>query len=335
MGYCFHAWCFKCTSCRTVLDGLYFYDEQSKTQDSFSPNLIGNNRTQRPSALCFDCYFAKSSISCHCCKDIIAPSEKRLEICHYDPVVKKDRMYSYHPNCAKCHRCLLWFVDGEKVYIEKPKVGLQSQTDAHFVHEDCGKSKSREFLKSCNITLRQDQQDNYANVRRFLKSSSFSRIGSSGAACVRRSWAAPATGTSPAEIYLPKTAQLYRSTYLDPKDLNSSGACINSSLYCRFRSSECAVKSKEEKMISYQGLKFHDERSIDVGALYTDKGVRIYPKEVLFTMNKALPKGVNRCNLESHLSESDFFLVFQMGREEFYKLPEWKRTFLKKLHNLF
>ena len=331
MGYSFHAWCFKCCSCRGVLDGLYFYD---KFPSYSSPNYVTDVNTRLPSALCFDCYFAKCSTNCQSCKDIIGPSDKRLEIGYYDPDAETDTLYSYHPNCAKCYRCLLWFVDGEKVLLGKSKLPLKPESEAYFIHEDCSKSKSREFLKCCNITLRQDQQDNYANVRSFLRNSVNSRIGSSSAA-IRRSWAAPATGTSPAEIYLPKTAQMYRSTYLDPKDLNSGGACINSSLYCRFRSSECPSKTKEEKMISYQGMKFHGERSVDMGALYTEKGVTIYPKEVLSTMNKALPKGVNRCKLESHLSESDFFLVFQMGREEFYKLPEWKRTFLKKMHNLF
>ena len=42
-----------------------------------------------------------------------------------------------------------------------------------------------------------------------------------------------------------------------------------------------------------------------------------------------------RCNLERHLNDVDFELVFELTREEFYRLPLWRRTDLKKRVRLF
>jgi len=44
---------------------------------------------------------------------------------------------------------------------------------------------------------------------------------------------------------------------------------------------------------------------------------------------------VDRCNLERHLNDTDFELVFELPRSDFYRLPLWKRSDLKKRVKLF
>ena len=61
----------------------------------------------------------------------------------------------------------------------------------------------------------------------------------------------------------------------------------------------------------------------------------VYPLHLLFTTNYRLPGDVDRCNLEKHLSDADFDLVFRVSREDFYKLPYWKRCDLKRKYHLF
>lgn len=61
----------------------------------------------------------------------------------------------------------------------------------------------------------------------------------------------------------------------------------------------------------------------------------VYPLHLLFTTNYRLPGDVDRCNLEKHLTDADFDMVFRMTREEFYKLPYWKRCDLKRKYHLF
>lgn len=61
----------------------------------------------------------------------------------------------------------------------------------------------------------------------------------------------------------------------------------------------------------------------------------IYPLHLLFTTNYRLPGDVDRCNLEKHLSDAEFDMVFRVSREEFYKLPYWKRCDLKRKYHLF
>ena len=61
----------------------------------------------------------------------------------------------------------------------------------------------------------------------------------------------------------------------------------------------------------------------------------IYPLHLLFTTNYRLPGDVDRCNLEKHLSDADFDMVFRLSREDFYRLPYWKRCDLKRKYHLF
>lgn len=65
------------------------------------------------------------------------------------------------------------------------------------------------------------------------------------------------------------------------------------------------------------------------------KAPKIYPIHLLLTSNYRLPHDVDRCNLERHLADSDFELVFECGRPEFYSYPQWRRNELKKRVKLF
>lgn len=65
------------------------------------------------------------------------------------------------------------------------------------------------------------------------------------------------------------------------------------------------------------------------------KARKIYPIHLLLTSNYRLPNDVDRCNLESHLSDADFELVFEVNRADFYRLPLWRRNDLKKRVKLF
>ncbi len=60
-----------------------------------------------------------------------------------------------------------------------------------------------------------------------------------------------------------------------------------------------------------------------------------YPMHLLLTSNFKMPPDVDRCNLEKHLSNADFQMVFQMSRDEFYTLPLWRRNDYKRRVKLF
>ena len=62
---------------------------------------------------------------------------------------------------------------------------------------------------------------------------------------------------------------------------------------------------------------------------------KIYPVHLLFTSNYKLPPDIDRCNLEKHLSDSDFEMVFNMSRDDFYAMPLWRRNDYKRRVRLF
>lgn len=86
---------------------------------------------------------------------------------------------------------------------------------------------------------------------------------------------------------------------------------------------------------------------------------KIYPYHLLLITNYRLPADVDRCNLERHLSDSEFDAIFgvniihiltshffsineiffltltQCNRPEFYRLPQWRRSELKRRAKLF
>ena len=62
---------------------------------------------------------------------------------------------------------------------------------------------------------------------------------------------------------------------------------------------------------------------------------KIYPLHLLFSTNYKLPPDIDRCNLEKHLSDSDFEMVFNMSRDDFYAMPLWRRNDYKRRVRLF
>ena len=62
---------------------------------------------------------------------------------------------------------------------------------------------------------------------------------------------------------------------------------------------------------------------------------KVYPLHVIFTTNYKLPPDLDRCNLEKHLSDADFEMAFNVSRDDFYRMPIWKRNDLKKRVRLF
>uniref|UniRef100_A0A3Q4M6U6 Dematin actin binding protein n=1 Tax=Neolamprologus brichardi TaxID=32507 RepID=A0A3Q4M6U6_NEOBR len=66
--------------------------------------------------------------------------------------------------------------------------------------------------------------------------------------------------------------------------------------------------------------------------------VQVYPYEVLVVTHRGrskLPPGVDRTQLERHLSQEEFFSVFGMSIEQFDRLSLWKRNDLKRKVCLF
>jgi len=79
----------------------------------------------------------------------------------------------------------------------------------------------------------------------------------------------------------------------------------------------------------------HTVRSLPNMSNPLPKAPKVYPIHLLMITNYRLPNDVDRCNLERHLSDTDFELVFEMSRAEFYRLPQWRRNELKKRVKLF
>ena len=62
---------------------------------------------------------------------------------------------------------------------------------------------------------------------------------------------------------------------------------------------------------------------------------KLYPPHLLYTTNYRLPSDVERCNLEQHLADGDFEMIFEMSKPQFYRLPRWRQIDLKKRARLF
>lgn len=58
-----------------------------------------------------------------------------------------------------------------------------------------------------------------------------------------------------------------------------------------------------------------------------------YPLSEL--LQRPLPEGVDPTHIEKYLSSEDFEELLSMTKEEFDKLPSWKKTALKKEKGLF
>ena len=68
---------------------------------------------------------------------------------------------------------------------------------------------------------------------------------------------------------------------------------------------------------------------------YLPQAANVYPLHLLLTSNYRLPGDVDRCNLERHLTDAEFEGIFGYNREDFYRLPYWKRCDLKRRSFLF
>lgn len=58
-----------------------------------------------------------------------------------------------------------------------------------------------------------------------------------------------------------------------------------------------------------------------------------YPLDEL--LQRPLPEGVDPTHIEKYLSPDDFEELLSMSKEDFEKLPSWKKTALKKEKGLF
>ncbi|XP_022253548.1 actin-binding LIM protein 1-like [Limulus polyphemus] len=62
---------------------------------------------------------------------------------------------------------------------------------------------------------------------------------------------------------------------------------------------------------------------------------KLYPYHLLMITNYRLPPDVDRCHLERHLSNQEFQQIFHMSRMQFYRMSEWRRNDLKRRAKLF
>ena len=69
--------------------------------------------------------------------------------------------------------------------------------------------------------------------------------------------------------------------------------------------------------------------------VFIPQAPNVYPLHLLVTSNYRLPGDVDRCNLERHLTDAEFEMIFKCLRDEFYRLPTWKRCDLKRRNFLF
>ncbi|XP_071745897.1 actin-binding LIM protein 2 [Lepeophtheirus salmonis] len=62
---------------------------------------------------------------------------------------------------------------------------------------------------------------------------------------------------------------------------------------------------------------------------------KTYPYHLIITTNYKMPPEVDRCNLEKHLNDEEFNMIFNVPREQFYTLPAWKKNDMKRRARLF
>ncbi|XP_049880575.1 actin-binding LIM protein 3 isoform X3 [Pectinophora gossypiella] len=70
-------------------------------------------------------------------------------------------------------------------------------------------------------------------------------------------------------------------------------------------------------------------------SLLLHEPAKLYPYHLLLITNYRLPPDVDRLNLERHLSDAEFEAILQIGRQDFYRLPQWRRNELKRRARLF
>jgi len=94
--------------------------------------------------------------------------------------------------------------------------------------------------------------------------------------------------------------------------------------------------SKWSRGKSYEELK-REFGEANTKAASVKEAMKIYDKKYPFEtlVGKDLPEGVDPVNRENNLLDSDFDKHFGMSRAEYAKLPQWKKTDLKKKVGLF
>ncbi|XP_060766257.1 advillin [Neoarius graeffei] len=82
-----------------------------------------------------------------------------------------------------------------------------------------------------------------------------------------------------------------------------------------------------------------DGASSDQSGAAAEEDNRVYesfpPEALINKSTEELPEGVDAMKREKHLSDEDFVSIFQMSKDEFNALPQWKQLDCKKKHGLF
>ncbi|BES96724.1 actin Hypothetical protein [Nesidiocoris tenuis] len=97
--------------------------------------------------------------------------------------------------------------------------------------------------------------------------------------------------------------------------------------------SACSISEVDRGTMSVGGTSYLRRSLPNMCGIQTP--AKVYPYHLLITSNYRLPPDVDRCNLERHLSQTEFETLFQCSRNEFYMLPSWKKNELKKRARLF
>ncbi|CAF3751967.1 unnamed protein product [Rotaria socialis] len=137
---------------------------------------------------------------------------------------------------------------------------------------------------------------------------------------------------SPKAQTLPISLDMQRSCDLDSTDLGITNSYYSHDGYQNKSTKTVGVGGGGGDRQYLNSQHAHSTRSAPIlmgnPKLYTYEELKIMSK-------KRLPSDVDRDRLECHLSDNEFYTLFQMTRSDFYRLPEWRRVDLKKRFKLF
>jgi hypothetical protein len=167
---------------------------------------------------------------------------------------------------------------------------------------------------------------------------------------------------SPANFLLPRPGYGLRSYTIDSR--NGFLSDVFDGYYCRRPGSSAAVLERTSYYSSQSDIEEFDpttglrrnsrlrstamsdgrrtpfsttavRRRSASNVLSDDEPTKTYTYNELRLSNNVLPAGVDKNKLEEYLSKEEFFGLFNMPMEEFYRLAEWKRNDMKKRLDLF
>ncbi|XP_048247696.1 uncharacterized protein LOC124149153 isoform X3 [Haliotis rufescens] len=100
------------------------------------------------------------------------------------------------------------------------------------------------------------------------------------------------------------------------------------------------VPKREPRVWGISGVSGYEGPSISLLKLqkstwHTESEPPVYPYDKLKITNFDLPKDVDTNHLEIHLNEEEFQSIFEMPKEKFYRLAEWKRNDIKRKQHLY